>query len=73
MRINALAQKVLYPGWDSNPHSFEGNRILSPARLPIPPPGPGKQALSLSYEHPIVNVPGRFLPALRIGRAADRR
>ena len=28
-----------YPGWDSNPHGLEGHWILSPARLPIPPPG----------------------------------
>ena len=27
------------PGWDSNPHAFKGRRILSPLRLPIPPPG----------------------------------
>lgn len=27
------------PGWGSNPHAFRGRRILSPLRLPIPPPG----------------------------------
>ena len=28
------------PGWDSNPHAHEGQRSLSPPRLPIPSPGP---------------------------------
>ena len=27
------------PGWGSNPHEDNPHRILSPARLPIPPPG----------------------------------
>jgi hypothetical protein len=30
----------LYSGRESNPHSFDGNRILSPACLPVPPPEP---------------------------------
>jgi hypothetical protein len=30
----------MYPGRDLNPHIFKGYRILSPACLPIPPPGP---------------------------------
>ncbi len=30
---------VVYPGRESNPHSFNRNRILSPACLPVPPPG----------------------------------
>ena len=29
----------LYPGRDLNPHGLNGHRILSPACLPIPPPG----------------------------------
>ena len=29
----------VYPGRESNPHSLNGNRILSPACLPVPPPG----------------------------------
>ena len=28
------------PGWDSNPHTLCEPRILSPLRIPIPPPGP---------------------------------
>ena len=28
-----------YPGRESNPHCRNGNRILSPACLPVPPPG----------------------------------
>ena len=28
-----------YPGRDLNPHSRNGHRILSPACLPVPPPG----------------------------------
>lgn len=31
---------LLCPGWGSNPHPFR-ERILSPPRLPIPPPGQG--------------------------------
>ena len=27
------------PGWGSNPQDFRGRWILSPLRLPIPPPG----------------------------------
>ena len=34
----ALGKTSWCPGWESNPHSFR-NRILSPARLPFPPPG----------------------------------
>ena len=30
--------KPLYLGRESNPHSFNRNRILSPACLPVPPP-----------------------------------
>ena len=30
---------VLYPGRDLNPHDRNGHRILSPACLPVPPPG----------------------------------
>ncbi len=30
---------AMYPGRESNPHSLSGNRILSPACLPVPPPG----------------------------------
>jgi hypothetical protein len=29
----------LYPGRELNPHGRNGHRILSPACLPIPPPG----------------------------------
>ncbi len=29
----------LYPGRDLNPHGLYGHRILSPACLPVPPPG----------------------------------
>lgn len=29
----------LCPGWDSNPQVRKGQRILSPSRMPIPPPG----------------------------------
>ena len=29
----------LCPGRDSNPHEVKPQRILSPLRLPIPPPG----------------------------------
>ena len=39
LRISASYNVALYPGWDSNPHSLWGQRILSPSRLPIPPPG----------------------------------
>ena len=30
---------IKYPGWDLNPYDRNGHRILSPACLPIPPPG----------------------------------
>src|SRR2546426_720199 len=30
---------ALYPGRESNPHLLNGDRILSPACLPVPPPG----------------------------------
>ena len=30
---------ILYPGRESNPHFLNENRILSPACLPVPPPG----------------------------------
>ncbi len=29
----------LCPGWDSNPQVRKGQRILSPSRMPVPPPG----------------------------------
>ena len=29
----------MYPERESNPHGLNGHRILSPACLPIPPPG----------------------------------
>ncbi len=32
-------KRFLYPGRDLNPHGRDGHRILSPACLPIPPPG----------------------------------
>ena len=32
-----ILEDNLYLGWESNPHSMQ-NRILNPARLPIPPP-----------------------------------
>ena len=31
--------RILYPGRESNPHFLNENRILSPACLPVPPPG----------------------------------
>ena len=34
-----IKRGFLYPGRESNPHVFKGHWILSPARLPIPPPG----------------------------------
>ena len=34
-----LNSEALYPGRDLNPHGRNGHRILSPACLPIPPPG----------------------------------
>ncbi len=38
--VRALFSKNRWcPGWGSNPHAFRGRRILSPLRLPIPPPG----------------------------------
>ncbi len=33
-----IKRGFLYPGRESNPHVFKGHWILSPARLPIPPP-----------------------------------
>ena len=36
---NVIRRRRKCPKWGSNPHSFRGNRILSPARLPIPPFG----------------------------------
>ncbi len=33
----------LYPERGSNPHNRNGHRILSPARLPVPPSGPVKK------------------------------
>ncbi len=35
----ALFSPEMYPGRESNPHGLNGHRILSPACLPIPPPG----------------------------------
>lgn len=35
-----LGPCAAYPPWESNPHSFR-NRILNPARLPVPPEGRG--------------------------------
>ncbi len=39
--VNACLSLVsaLYPGRESNPHACLEHRILSPACLPIPPPG----------------------------------
>lgn len=39
----------LYPGRESNPHVFKGHWILSPARLPIPPPGRELGCKSISF------------------------
>src|SRR5690606_21981447 len=37
--LSILSRKTfLYLGRESNPHSLNGNRILSPACLPVPPP-----------------------------------
>ena len=41
-RVLAMAKTlsfILYPGRGLNPHDRNGHRILSPACLPIPPPG----------------------------------
>lgn len=44
-----ISQRIWYPGRDSNPHGRKAPRILSPVRLPIPPPGQGvRRTLSLS-------------------------
>ena len=42
-----LNRETLCPRWDSNPHTFR-YRILSAARLPIPPLGRGVHRLSYS-------------------------
>ena len=39
----------VYPGRESNPHVFKGHWILSPARLPIPPPGRELGCKSISF------------------------
>ena len=39
----------LYPGRESNPHVCWGHWILSPARLPIPPPGRELGCKSISF------------------------
>ncbi len=38
-----------YPGRESNPHGRNDHRILSPACLPVPPPG-RKVSLSVVFE-----------------------
>ena len=48
-----------YPERESNPHGRNGHRILSPACLPIPPPGP----MGVSMVHHYVD---RFPPSLEI-------
>gem|GEM_PF-1956669 len=45
--IQSVAQ---YPGRDLNPHSRNGHRILSPACLPVPPPGQKIRALKLKVQ-----------------------
>jgi len=46
---NALLSSIsaLYPGRDLNPHNRNGHRILSPACLPVPPPGHPFKELSI--------------------------
>ena len=40
LKSNDREPKRMCPGWGLNPHSrLSGNRILSPACLPVPPPG----------------------------------
>jgi hypothetical protein len=44
-----LAIYNLYPGRESNSYDCLGHRILSPACLPIPPPGQRKKLLVNGY------------------------
>jgi hypothetical protein len=41
LAVSLLAGILGYPGRELNPHGRNGHRILSPACLPIPPPGRG--------------------------------
>src|SRR5271154_954824 len=41
-RLVLIEGRLECPGWDSNPHTLCEPRILSPLRIPIPPPGPGR-------------------------------
>ena len=46
-----------YREWDSNPHGGLPHRILSPARLPIPPPrpsGPNASYTLMAVLHPVL-------------------
>ena len=59
-----MKKRILYPGRESNPHVFKGHWILSPARLPIPPPGLVKivktvAKVALFCHSP--NIPGKIL------------
>ncbi len=55
----------LCPGWDSNPQAHEEPRILSPLRMPIPPPGQKRPGWEL---HPRIGV--LQTPALLLGYQA---
>ena len=48
---------ALYPGRDLNPHDRNGHRILSPACLPVPPPGRYIKKTSLFTER--ISLSGR--------------
>ncbi len=64
-------QRLLYPKWESNPHSLR-NTSLSRARLPIPPFGQiGEAKVRYGLQSRHGDVVGVMHKSLRVGFAKD--
>ena len=66
-KTSRFVREVLYPGRESNPHVFKGHWILSPARLPIPPPGLVKTVAKVALFCHSPNIPGKILKRFLCG------
>ena len=61
----------MYPGRDLNPYGRDGHWILSPACLPIPPPGP--IIVHDSLNGTLSNIKRNGVQSLRRDRMSERR
>ena len=62
---------LMYPGRDLNPYGRDGHWILSPACLPIPPPGP--IIVNVSLNDTLSNIERNSIQSLRRDRMSERR